>query len=887
MNRFETTTIWQKGLAKQLTLDTYARERDLLRTEFENFREKAKVLAADISQTLPEFTIHDITHVDALWETAQLIVGDNIDLTPAEVFVLGGAFLIHDLGMGLASYPMGLDELKKEPIWTDTVTSLLKKRLGTKLSEVDFQTIDKDIEKAATENVLRILHAKHAEKLALASWKDSKYNDVYLLENSELRNAYASIIGLIAHSHWWPINQLEAAFPQILGAPGIFPQSWTVDPLKLACILRIADAVQIDDRRAPSFVYTIKTLSPYSDLHWTFQQKLYQPRLECNRLVYTSKSPFNLDEVDSWWMCYDTLQMIDQELKDVDSLLTNTNRQRFKAIGVASIDDIARLSKLITVDKWQPIDTKIKVTNVAKLVNSLGGKQLYGENNVVPLRELIQNASDAIRARRLLESENEDFGTIIIRFGRDVQGNYIEVEDNGVGMSPKVLTGPFLDFGESFWGTSLMHEELPSLESKGFSSTGKYGVGFFSIFMWANKVLVCSKRFEKGRDDTLVLEFSNGVSMRPLLRNANTDEMLKDGGTKIKAWFSNEEIFDRLFRNTNEGNRSRISHKELIETLCPSIDCNIVLENKNQIQEIIKSNDWMNIAPIKLLKRIIGESSYKKLNKQQRDKFKKLSLNMSSLIEDGKIVGRLFIYRDRDGYKFEREVGLNGIVTIGGLRSSELTGLIGVLIGESDRASRDIGIPIVSSKILKEWATDQADLLFKSDLNTSTKLECSEFVRACKGHTLSLPIAIYQNRALNYEEIKEIIKQAPDRDYIIVHDAAISNYEHDNRCKISMSDNVFSVSMGIPGILQTKQMDRIITWALDMVNDRFDSMSLFGLVEEAFCDVWECSMTDLEKSSKISSDGKSYDAYIGLHNSTEVFLDDVSIFKKPKKKGKK
>lgn len=49
--------------------------------------------------------------------------------------------------------------------------------------------------------------------------------------------------------------------------------------------------------------------------------------------------------------------------------------------------------------------------------------------------------------------------------------NIIEVEDNGVGMSPKVLTGPFLDFGQSFWGTSLMHEELPGLESKGFIST--------------------------------------------------------------------------------------------------------------------------------------------------------------------------------------------------------------------------------------------------------------------------------------------------------------------------------------------------------------------------------------------------------------------------------
>ncbi len=75
--------------------------------------------------------------------------------------------------------------------------------------------------------------------------------------------------------------------------------------------------------------------------------------------------------------------MIDHELKEVDSLLADTNRQRLRAIGVASIEDPKRLSKLIAVEGWQPVDTKIRVTNVAKLVGTLGGKQLYGDNSWV------------------------------------------------------------------------------------------------------------------------------------------------------------------------------------------------------------------------------------------------------------------------------------------------------------------------------------------------------------------------------------------------------------------------------------------------------------------------------------------------------------------------
>jgi hypothetical protein len=167
MNRYEQTSIWQKTLGKQLEPDPFQKDRELLRVQFENFRDKAKILAAEIARDLPEFTVHDITHLDALWETAELVAKEDYVLTPAEAFVLGGTFLIHDLGMGLASFPNGINELKKEPIWNDTVASILKKKLKRPVEEKDLLKLDTETEKLATENVLRSLHAKHAEKLAL------------------------------------------------------------------------------------------------------------------------------------------------------------------------------------------------------------------------------------------------------------------------------------------------------------------------------------------------------------------------------------------------------------------------------------------------------------------------------------------------------------------------------------------------------------------------------------------------------------------------------------------------------------------------------------------------------------------------------------------------
>lgn len=869
---YENTTLWQKTLARQLEPDVNDKEREILRVEFEHFREHAKILASEINRTLPEFTVHDISHIDALWDTAELITKDCTNLNPAEAFVLGGAFLIHDLGMGLAAFPNGIAELKNNNLWKDVVASLLRKELDRPAKPDEIKNLDSQVEKIATEQVLRQLHAKQAEKLAQISWKDNNGHEIFLIDNPELRSSYGQIIGLIAYSHWWPVDELENRLGTTLGAPGNFPIDWTIDVIKLACILRIADAIQIDDRRAPKFLRAIRKPKGYSDLHWNFQQKLYQPRLERSRLVYTSKSPFSINEIDSWWVCYDTLRMIDKELKEVDSLLADTNRPRLNPIGVASIESPHRISKLIKVDGWSPVDTQIKVTNVAKLVNSLGGKYLYGNNATVPLRELIQNASDAIRARRLLENEKKDFGDIQVRTGKDENGFYIEVEDNGVGMSPKVLTGPFLDFGESFWGSSLMHEELPGLESKGFLSTGKYGIGFYSVFMWGNKVSVYTKRFDQGREQTSVLEFNNGVYSRPILRNAVNNECIKDGGTKIRVWFSDGKNIQTLLLRHHLSNL-----KEVILSLCPSLDCNLFFEDKPN--KLIKANDWKTIPPLKLIRRIIGESKFKSLDKESQDSITTLSKNMRLLKEeDGSIVGRLFLHPI--GYKILRRECIEGAVTIGGLYASGLSGLFGILIGESDRASRHVGIPIVSDKILKEWAEEQAVLLSNEKLPSSIEADCASLIRAVKGNPIGLKYATNKDGWINNDELREMISHGKFDEYIIVQDAAIYHYESKNKCKIQLNENVIYIEMGIPGILQCHDFTNPILWPHF---NEFDSASLRGLVIEIIANAWNLNIKDIENNSDFSTDEKRYSAEIGTANGVPVIIKDVDIIRRTQK----
>jgi hypothetical protein len=495
-----------------------------LRETLFRFRERAATLAGEIHRDLPDFTVHDITHLDALWEMADLIAGLSYPLNPLEAFALGGVFLLHDVGLGLAAYPGGRREIQQGLGWQDALSAHLRKHLGRAPTPEEFASPPPEVERAAVLERLRVLHAERAEKLALASWKNGTI--YHLIEDPDLRLALGPLLGRIAHSHWCPVSRLASEFGTVVGALPDCPGDWTLDPLKIAILLRTADAAHLDARRAPGFLRALRRPEGVSEAHWLFQEHLLKPRVEDDRLVYTTARPFTADEADAWWLCEETLRMVDSELHQVDALLADLRRLRLRARGVAGVESPRRLRDYVKVSGWTPVDARIHVSNVASLARRLGGENLYGSDPHVPLRELIQNASDAVRARRLLEDRPDNWGRVTVRLGRDDGGPWAEVEDTGIGMSEAVLSGPLLDFGTTYWGSALMREEHEGLWAKGFEPTGRFGIGFFSVFMWGHRVRVTTRQYQDAQRDTRVLEFRTGLETRPLLRPARHEEQL-------------------------------------------------------------------------------------------------------------------------------------------------------------------------------------------------------------------------------------------------------------------------------------------------------------------------------------------------------------------------
>ncbi|ATB28122.1 HD domain-containing protein [Melittangium boletus] len=749
---FNTVRLWRDAFASIQEDPEASRARSRLREAFMALRERAKSLAAEIPRDMPDFTVHDISHLDALWEMADLIAGPQVSLTPPEAFLLGGGILLHDLGMSLAAYPGGSDELKRSEVWLDAVARLLRRELGRWPTAREIQNPPAAQASEATREALRLMHAEQAARLGEVSWMSASGTQYHLIDDPDLRGELGALLGSIAQSHHWPAARLKEEFSETIGAPGWCPRAWTMDPLKVACLLRLADASHLDSRRAPGFLQTLRRLRDVSEAHWTFQKKLLKPRLESERLVFSSSTRFSEAEAPAWWLCSDALHMVDRELRQVDALLTETGRTRLAARGVAGIENPQRLVELIRTEGWVPIDTRVRIQDVPSIVERFGGRQLYGDAPDVPLRELLQNACDAVRARRLLEERANDWGDVTVRLGRDEEGEWIEVEDTGLGMSQALLTGSLLDFGTSYWGSELAREECPGLWSRGFQPTGRYGIGFFSVFMWGNHVRVSTRRSEDSLQATRVLEFRQGVGSPPILRVARTGERLVDVGTRIRVW-PQESLHERdnLLYPDKPLDHGPYTLCEYLTRSYPALDVNLYAEELPQAKKLVRrASEWMHKDGLALLKEL-GSIQYG--DHFDSDAMEKMGRNLRLMKNPmGEVVGRACIDVQRRFNSTNLDVML-GILATGGKLTGYAKSMAGILTASPLTMARHSTCPDVDTATLAQWASEQAILWQREPISDEDKHWVAERVVRYGGDVGALPVALSARGWLTREAI--------------------------------------------------------------------------------------------------------------------------------------
>ena len=218
-------------------------------------------------------------------------------------------------------------------------------------------------------------------------------------------------------------------------------------------------------------------------------------------------------------------------------------------------------------------------------------------NKEIFLRELISNASDALDKLRFksissskLASLSEDLKIKVIV---DEENKTLTISDNGIGMSEEEIVENIGTIARS--GTAEFLGKLTGDKKKDSNLIGQFGVGFYSVFMIAEKVQVLSKSAKKKSAQPILWE-SSGEEKYKL-----TEVEKKSHGTDIIIYLSED--------NHDFADNQKI--KFLINKYSQYINFPIYLSNINQEEEIINEADALWLKP----KRSIKENEYNEFYK--------------------------------------------------------------------------------------------------------------------------------------------------------------------------------------------------------------------------------------------------------------------------------
>ncbi|MCK6615527.1 MAG: molecular chaperone HtpG [Ignavibacteriaceae bacterium] len=160
---------------------------------------------------------------------------------------------------------------------------------------------------------------------------------------------------------------------------------------------------------------------------------------------------------------------------------------------------------------------------------------LYSSREIF-IRELISNANDALDKVRIHTLTNDEMNgknlPLEIRISCDKDKNKLIIEDTGIGMTREELINNIGTIAKS--GTAEFINQLK--ESKGDTGNliGRFGVGFYSVFMAASKVQIITRSVTPGAE--AVAWESDGLGEFTV---GESDEKI-ERGTRIEIWLKED-----------------------------------------------------------------------------------------------------------------------------------------------------------------------------------------------------------------------------------------------------------------------------------------------------------------------------------------------------------
>jgi molecular chaperone HtpG len=465
-----------------------------------------------------DYTDHGIEHIQEVLQTAESIIDEDSFqfLNEKDIFVLVFSVLLHDIGMHISRE--GVKKILDPSFdswrilyfdgksWNDEWLNYFQevKRFNDEQLKNVFGTSDQIINAPDLDNVddytrrlygefLRRHHHRLAHEIALGGFPTQIGTDNILIPAGDIESDIFDLAGLIARSHGMPVRKaidyLENTFKDGWRSP------YDIKAVFLMVVLRIADYLQIHPERASKVILKSKKFSsPVSKMEWEKHsaikdinvktadpERIFVIAKPANSVIYLELEKLFDDiqaEFDISWAVLGEVYGKDKELKNL--------KIKFRRIR-SVLDDKDDFAKAVNY-----IPQRVFFNADPSLLKLLIGP-LYGEDPKYGVRELLQNAIDAIKEREYLK-DIQGKVTITLKPIKKGKPRYeLTMTDTGIGMTKDTIINYFFKAGASFRKSMSWKKNFVDDNEVKIQKTGRFGVGVLAVFLLGDEFEMWTK----------------------------------------------------------------------------------------------------------------------------------------------------------------------------------------------------------------------------------------------------------------------------------------------------------------------------------------------------------------------------------------------------------
>lgn len=374
------------------------------------------------------------------------------------------------------------------------------------------------------------------------------------MEKGHLLGRLADLIGLTARSHGMNLRTCKSFLdskypgtPRPMGTAVLYPMA----------LLRVADYFQIDRQRAPAVLLQLRNpQSPVSVQEWQkhLAVQIIGPATDPRGKMVTVSADIGLS---LYLQLQELLQDMQAEMDHSTAVLDEAYGTR-NDLGLDQLNlSIRRIYSNMDSPAFRdnlPYVPERTGFRVDPNMLTLLVEPLYGNNPSVGVRELMQNAVDAVCELEVwskahgvaLESLDlpEQEGDVLIEFiEREIGIWFLRVTDRGIGMTSDTLKNYFLRAGASFRNSEEWMKEFVDDDGKpSVARAGRFGIGVFAVFLLGPSFRLWTLHADADKSEGYMIVASADSQLIEIQRVGNLPV-----GTTIEVDMINEAVEGCLF----------------------------------------------------------------------------------------------------------------------------------------------------------------------------------------------------------------------------------------------------------------------------------------------------------------------------------------------------